>query len=574
MDAAALRSADLQKRHICRFCLQSSEQLQNIDGDEELTLKIAASLALDVSPGDGLPQALCERCLWLVEKFNLFKDQCIRAEFLLRSFALTGIPLMHALEPLEVGCFCSRQKSHAVDVEVQTTAPEVEPQVCEESKVKVEDDSDDEVIFIGDVKEEMDDDDWNLADVYDTGTVDELAEELYEEEAVNIIQSAPFSDVEQIFGGRINIDGSIDIEVKKLEQVFSVDASENVNLREENFTPIQSFSESRKENFDRACGENSVNDVETMRNQDLDDVDSLSNQIEKDDIEEALASMEDSVVDISTEETKSKSTPTKESCPEFVDLTLESDSPNIFQCSVKSRTEQRSLSTSFSDAMQLLLEDEKLYDTESQFKRNHTHRKHSSQATPTSQPLSRENSLQTTLNTLYGDIPTAPLRESDGLDSRFINREDGEIISDDELDPLALSSELAKVRLAAPEESSVLRAPSPNSDEEFPCETCDKFFPQAHLLEIHKKAYHSNSPQRGAPSAIGTAGSRQDTVPVPAEKFGSINRKVTLTIGSPLQECPNCGEMVPKATYWMHLKSHSSKETPLISFGEQGFGRI
>ncbi|XP_058453294.1 uncharacterized protein LOC131431529 [Malaya genurostris] len=528
MDAAATRSADLEKRRICRFCLQSSEQLRTIDGTdgEELTLKIATSLALEVSPGDGLPQTLCERCLWLLEKFNLFKNQCSRAEFLLKSFALTGIPLMHALEPFEIGCFCSRQKQHPVDAAVQVSPPEPEPEpevfVARETKSEI--DSEDEVIFVGDIKEEVEvDEDWH----YDADTLDAVTEQLYEEEPVSIIQSSPFSDVEQIFGARIKIDGSIDIDEAKLEQVISTSASK--------------ISNTGKENVDASCDEHSSDGspVEMDEKKHLND-DSHSNSIKNSLSEGSLDNLEVMIMDLTSEDTfptesKSINFLTKVSPPdsEIVDLTLDVEAPTA-PLNVSN--------TSFSDAMQSLLEDEKLYES----KKSNSYRR-----------LTNQDSLQSSLNTLYGDIPTTPLGESDGLDSRFLDREDGEIISDDELEPLALSSELAQVRLSTPDQPApaCLRAPSPNSDEEFPCETCDKFFPQAYLLEHHKKAYHSNSPLRAA-----------NPPPRSEPPVEQSTHKVTLSINSSKQECPNCGQMIAKANYWTHIKSHGSNEKQLISF--------
>lgn len=433
MDAAALRLADLEARRICRFCLRicSSEGdsggggLTDIGSNAKVVSQIAFALTLQVAPRDGLPQRICGGCEWLLEKFHKFKDQCVKAEMLLKTFVESGVPLMQCFEPVDFEEFQWKRKAwNGVDVGVQAVV-----------EVKLEPVY--EVMAPELIKQEVEpEEEWSYAEVpavelnvdhADQVTMDEIARKLYESEDASHPGSVRVAElITEMEIGSPQLNASI------------IDSFEDISNDTVEFNPVQQPS-------------------------------------------------------VTTEDHKPV-----ESYPNF------------------------------SEAMLLLMEDDGAKSQDFQ------------QPTENNSPLSPSD-------VIYEGIPTTPLSESDGLSTRFVNMEPGEIVSDDEYENssvVLLSSDTDDNPLPEkPIETPKPLKRSATADEDFRCGKCDRVFPHAQLLEAHQRAYHS----RKKPTS-------------------SLQHKMAIMIDNPTKRCPKCAAMVHKASYWAHIKSHSAGERALVNY--------
>lgn len=535
MDVAALRRSDLESRRICRFCLRANERLQIVTGDCSLSTRITSSLSLEVTPNDGLPPTVCDQCLRLAEQFYLFKDQCARAEMVLRTFAQTGIPLMQFFQPMEFECFQVKKEfskqvhvgvqyepAAAVEVSVQTasetheigiqveegaeqrpTEVVAEKEAFHPANVKIEQD-DDDVILVESIKQEVDDGEgWDLADE----ELGELANELYGEESADVARPTTFEGVETILNNQVNSDGSMEIQVDQLKTLF---AKGNV-LADDQTNNLSHFSHTE---YGEAVEDLETDiDIESTVLMPVDSCSTLDLVYEQQSVEEC--------VDLTSQ------TLTEESDVEEIVTRTGTDRIETAECK----------SPTFSEAMLPLMDDATSKEI---------------QITSEQSDSSNSNTLQTTLDIVYEGIPTTPMRESDGLSSKFANQELGEILSDDELDPISnLNGNMEQIKLTETNQPSPQQQPVPATPEElFQCQKCDKFFPQYYQLDIHEKAYHG-SPGKAQVSA--RAGSS-----TPA-------RKMTIVIDNPCRQCPKCGAMVLKASFGAHIRSHRSGDKTLIN---------
>lgn len=450
MDAAALRLADLESRRICRFCLRTCSSdsdsdgggssagagggLTNIGSDSKLVLKIEFALTLEVGPEDGLPQRICEGCEWLLERFHMFKDQCVKAEMMLKTFAESGVPLMQYFKPVDFEEFRWKRKAWGgVDCGIQTV-----------EEVKLEPIY--EAIAQGAIKQEAEEEDWSYGeepamelnvDHADQTTMDEIARKFYGAEDAS--HSVPMQVAELVTEMDI---GSPQLAAPNVD-IFDDSSNDTVE-----FNPVQQ---------------------QHVPNEKLKPVESYPN---------------------------------------------------------------------FSEAMLLLMEDSKSQDVKTR---------------------TEDNSPQSPSDVIYEGLQTTPLRESDGLPTRFVDMEPGEIVSDDEYENssvVIVSSDnedspqpdkpvVKPVQLEIPPKN-----PPTTPAEDYRCGSCDRAFPQSQLLEAHQKAYHV----RRKPTTLQKTPS------------SSQQHKMAIMIDNPTKRCPKCGTMVHKASYWAHIKSHSAGERALVNY--------
>ncbi|XP_065089909.1 uncharacterized protein LOC135711095 [Ochlerotatus camptorhynchus] len=467
MDAAALRLADLEARRICRFCLRScstDDELTAIGKDRKLASRIGFALTLEVTEQDGLPQRICGGCQWLMEKFYLFKDQCIRAEMLLKTFAESGMPLMQYFEPVDFAEFRWKRKwGNEIDVGIQV---EDTMGIMMVKKEKPETESEYEMIAPEMIKQEVEAEDWSLGEEVDAVenldrvTMDEIARQLYETEE----------------------------------------------------TTLNSFSTADQE-VDESTPDGVHNMAELITEMDI-------------------GSAQLATINVDLYEDISNDTVEFAHVPKTSSIATEPNQP----MEPISSTEE----------MLLLLKDGD---------------QHEPTRTITEFP-------QSPSDLIYEGLQTTPLCESDGLPSRFVNMEPGEIVSDDEYDEVVIISSDTEDNQPDEQPSGSVSVPTPvqqdpPKSEHYRCQKCDKFFPQSQLLESHVKAYHMVSPAKS------TGGG-----PVPVKKFvpgkSASKHKMAIMIDNPVKKCPKCGTMVHKASYWAHMRSHrSGGEEPVMNYEKE-----
>ncbi|XP_062548862.1 uncharacterized protein LOC134213638 [Armigeres subalbatus] len=439
MNAASLRLADLESRRICRFCLRicptDGGGITDIGSDTKVMSKIAFALTLEVRAQDGLPQRICDGCEWLLEKFHLFKNQCVKAEMLLKTFADSGVPLMQYFEPVKFEEFRWKRKEwEGVEVGVQAVEETKSEPVYE-------------VIAPEEIKQEVVEEDWS-----------------YAEEPVPLL----------------NVDHADQITMDAIARQFY-------------------GTEGALQSFTVQDGVHNVSELVT-------DMDIGSPQLNAPNIE---ADDENSNDTVEFQMNKSAEPPAEPLPP------VESY-PN------------------FSEAMLLLMEQD------------------GDQTQDLKQPDAEGTPLSPS-DVIYEGIPTTPLRESDGLSTRFIDLEPGEIVSDDELDNssvVLLSSDNEEPDKPKPTIEPLpvtfVRRPS-STEQEYRCTKCDRAFPQAQHLEAHERSYHSKKKTTSA-------------------KTPSPQQKMAIMIDNPTKRCPKCAAMVHKASYWSHIRSHSSGERALVNY--------
>ncbi|XP_035778880.1 uncharacterized protein LOC118459528 [Anopheles albimanus] len=91
------REEELRTKYVCRFCLEPDASLLSKIYEKEsrpstapLTLQIMACVAIEVYPGDGMPEFICSTCRGVMEHSYQFKQICKKADTLLKSFLTTG----------------------------------------------------------------------------------------------------------------------------------------------------------------------------------------------------------------------------------------------------------------------------------------------------------------------------------------------------------------------------------------------------------------------------------------------------------------------------------------------------
>ncbi|XP_050101633.1 RE1-silencing transcription factor-like [Anopheles aquasalis] len=91
------REEELQMKRVCRFCLEPDASLLSKIYEKEskpstapLTLQIMACVAVEVYPGDGMPEFICSACRGVMEHSYQFKQICKKADTLLKSYLTTG----------------------------------------------------------------------------------------------------------------------------------------------------------------------------------------------------------------------------------------------------------------------------------------------------------------------------------------------------------------------------------------------------------------------------------------------------------------------------------------------------
>ncbi|ETN66845.1 zinc finger protein, partial [Anopheles darlingi] len=91
------REEELQSKRVCRFCLEPDASLLSKIYEQQtkcstapLTLQIMACVAIEVYPGDGMPEFICGTCRGVMEHSYQFKQICKKADSLLKSFLTSG----------------------------------------------------------------------------------------------------------------------------------------------------------------------------------------------------------------------------------------------------------------------------------------------------------------------------------------------------------------------------------------------------------------------------------------------------------------------------------------------------
>ncbi|KAL1374532.1 hypothetical protein pipiens_018031 [Culex pipiens pipiens] len=483
---------------ICRFCLRSSareEELVNVCQDVELAFKIMACLSLEVDPEDGLPATICAECLKLMEKLALFRDQCGRAELLLRASKHSKVPLLEKFERVRFDS--EERRAVGVDVGVQ-----VEELVCEEP-VASDAGGVDDVVSVEQFRLDLDDEGWQLADEPDDELLVDLTRDLYGEEDA---------------GG-----------TKVCE---NVQKDEEPVQPEEEPISIQENTVSNSEILDISDESRSTSPSPKLRER-------MEEMLLADDLEQAQS--------IDGSETRSLVTgfdvdnPRKSPSMETFDLT---SSP------------EPAPQPSFAEAMRMLAVSPETPSKSASSKHNWSTILNRNKVVPqTPRAEDDEDPLESQLRQIAGipDTPASPDPEtpaSPDLDTIF-----GEYdpISDGEDQPLdiyagcePISDEDTVVAdrnlVTTPKKPIAIPDDAATPEEIFDCDLCDKFYPRLTLLETHYRTYHT-SPQNRSGGA-----------------------RMSIVIDNPTRKCPKCGEMVHKASFWAHKKSHNGGERQLINY--------
>ncbi|XP_001847831.2 uncharacterized protein LOC6037985 [Culex quinquefasciatus] len=510
---------------ICRFCLRSSaeeEELVNVCEDVELAFKIMACLSLEVDPEDGLPATICAECLKLMEKLALFRDQCGRAELLLRASKHSKVPLLEKFERVRFDS--EERRAVGVDVGVQ-----VEELVCEEP-VASDAGGVDDVFSVEQFRLDLDDEGWQLADEPDDELLVDLTRDLYGEEDAGGTKVC--EDVHKN-------EEQVQPEEEPISiQENTVSNSEILDISDES----RSTSPSPSEHSDSS----SLDTCSFVSNKELRE--RMEEMLLADDLEQAQS--------IDGSETRSLVTgfdvdsPRKSPSLEIFDLTSSPEPARID--SPRPKTPQ----PSFAEAMRMLAVSPETPSKSASSKHNWSTILNRNKVVPqTPRAEDDEDPLESQLRQIAGmpDTPASPDPDtpaSPDLDTIF-----GEYdpISDGEDQPLdiyagcePISDEdtvVADRNMATtPKKPIAIPDDAATPEEIFDCDLCDKFYPRLTLLETHYRTYHT-SPQNRSGGA-----------------------RMSIVIDNPTRKCPKCGEMVHKASFWAHKKSHNGGERQLINY--------